>query len=69
MVKYMPMLKLLLSSLLLLTPITTQATTTEEISMQTICEEVMLELELAVDNGVISHTEAEILADGCAKLI
>ena len=61
------MLKLILSSLLFITPL--QATTTEEISMQTICEEVILELELAVNNGVISHTEAEILADECAKLI
>ena len=61
------MLKLILSSLLFITPL--QATTTEEPSMQTICEELIIELEVAVEDGVISHTDAEIMADRCAKLI
>ena len=61
-----PIIKLILSSLLLLTP--TQATT-EEISMQIICDELLVELADAIDNGLLTSTEGENIAIRCESLI
>ena len=61
-----PIIKLILSSLLLLTP--TQATT-EEISMQIICDELLVELADAIDNGLLTATEGENIAIRCESLI
>mgnify|MGYP003654855256 CR=1 FL=1 len=61
-----PIIKLILSSLLLLTP--TQATT-EEISMQIICDELLIELADAIDNGLLTATEGENIAIRCESLI
>lgn len=60
------MIKLLLTSLLLVAPI--QATT-EELSTAAMCDELLIELANAVDNGLLTHTESEEIADGCAILI
>ena len=60
------MIKLLLTSLLLVTPI--QATT-EELSTAAMCDELLIELAIAVDNGLLTHTESEHIAEGCAILI
>ena len=68
MIKYMPILKLVLSSVLLLTPITLQATT-EEPSMAVICDELLIELADAIDNGLLTSSEAESIGDGCQNLI
>ena len=66
----MPILKVMLSSLLLLTPINLQATTTtEEPSMAVICDELLIELADAVDNGLLTHTESEEIGESCAILI
>ena len=62
----MPMLKAILSLLLLVAPV--QATT-EEPSMAVICDELLIELAIAVDNGLLTHTESEEIADHCAILI
>ena len=61
-----PIIKLILSSLLLLTP--TQATT-EEISMQIICDELLVELADAIDNVLLTTTEGENIAIRCESLI
>ena len=61
-----PIIKLILSSLLLLTP--TQATT-EEISMQIICDELLVELADAIDTGLLTSTEGENIAIRCESLI
>jgi len=62
----MPIIKLILSSLLLVTP--TQATT-EEIPMQLICDELLVELADAIDNGLLTTTEGENIAIRCESLI
>jgi len=62
----MPIIKLILSSLLLVTP--TQATT-EEIPMQLICDELLVELADAIDNGLLTTTEGENIAVRCESLI
>jgi len=62
----MPIIKLILSSLLLVTP--TQATT-EEIPMQLICDELLIELADAIDNGLLTTTEGENIAVRCESLI
>ena len=60
-------MKLLLTVLLLLTPLT-QATQ-EELSTAAMCDELLIELANAVDNGLLTHTESEHIAEGCAILI
>ena len=62
----MPIIKLILSSLLLVTP--TQATT-EEIPMQIICDELLIELADAIENGVLTETEGANIAVKCENLI
>ena len=64
----MPILKLALSSLLLLTPITLQATT-EEPSMQQICDELLIELADAIDNGLLTGNDGEVIHSRCEILI
>jgi hypothetical protein len=61
-------MKLLLTVLLLLTPIPYQATQ-EELSTAAMCDELLIELAIAVDNGLLTHTESEEIAEGCAILI
>ena len=62
----MPMLKAMLSLLLLVAPV--QATT-EEPSMAVICDELLIELAAAIDNGLLTSSEAESIGDGCQNLI
>ena len=62
----MPIIKLILSSLLLVTP--TQATT-EEISMPIICDELLVELADAIDNGLLTVNEGANIAVRCESLI
>ena len=62
----MPIIKLILSSLLLLTP--TQATT-EEIPMPIICDELLVELADAIDNGLLTVNEGANIAVRCESLI
>jgi hypothetical protein len=59
-------MKLLLILFLLVTPL--QATT-EEPSMAVICDELLIELADAVDNGLLTHTESEEIGESCAILI
>ena len=62
----MPIIKLILSSLLLVTP--TQATT-EEIPMPIICDELLVELADAIDNGLLTVNEGANIAVRCESLI
>ncbi len=62
----MPMLKAILSLLLLVAPI--QATT-EEPPIAVICDELLIELAIAIDNGLLTSSEAEGIGDGCQNLI
>ena len=64
-------MKLLLTILLLLTPISLQATTTtpEEISMQQICDELLIELADAIDNGLLTEDEGSGIHSRCEILI
>ena len=62
------MIKTILSVLLLLTPIPLQATN-EEPSMRQVCDELLIELADAIDNGLLTSYEAESLGDGCQNLI
>jgi len=61
-----PIIKLILSSLLLVTP--TQATP-EESPMHVICDELLIELAIAIDNGLLTATEGSHIAERCANLI
>ena len=69
MVKYMETIKTILSVLLIFTPVTLQATTYEEPSMQQICDELLIELADAIDNGLLTSSEAKSIGDGCENLI
>ena len=61
-------MKLLLTILLLLTPISLQATN-EEPSIGQICDELLIELADAIDNGLLTSSEAVTVFDGCENLI
>lgn len=60
------MIKLLLPLLLLTSPL--QATT-EEPSMQIICDELLIELAIAIDDGLLTSNEAQDIGFRCENLI